>query len=83
MFHCVTDASKIALAALVALCRQHKIPQIDCQQNTGHLASLGASEVPRNEFVNRVRILAQAPAIDWQFTPSYWKNLVASIGHDT
>ena len=44
MFAWRTDASKIALAALVALCREHGIELIDCQQNTRHLASVGARE---------------------------------------
>jgi hypothetical protein len=34
MFALQTDASKIALSALVALCRAHQVPQIDCQQAT-------------------------------------------------
>jgi prolyl oligopeptidase len=38
---------KIALAALVAACRARGVALIDCQQNTGHLASLGAREIPR------------------------------------
>ena len=41
---------EIALAALVCFCREHGMPLIDCQQATGHLASLGAREVPRREF---------------------------------
>jgi leucyl/phenylalanyl-tRNA--protein transferase len=45
MFSQATDASKIALAALVAFCRAHGIGLIDCQQNTEHLASLGAREI--------------------------------------
>ena len=42
MFTEVTDGSKIALAALVALCRAQGLPLIDCQQNTRHLAFMGA-----------------------------------------
>ena len=38
----VRRLSKIALAALVAFCREHGIAWIDCQQQTRHLASLGA-----------------------------------------
>jgi len=75
MFHRATDASKIALAALVALCRQHHIPQIDCQQNTRHLSSLGAGEMQRAEFVRRVQSLTQMPAFEWKFAPVYWNNL--------
>ena len=36
MFAHQTDASKIALAALLAFCRASDIAMIDCQQNTGH-----------------------------------------------
>src|SRR5687767_4898434 len=50
MFSWRTDASKIALAALVAFCRAHGIEMIDCQQHTRHLASFGAREVPRAAF---------------------------------
>lgn len=51
MFAHRTDASKLALAALVAACRARGVPVIDCQQNTGHLASLGAREWPRERFL--------------------------------
>ena len=47
MFAHRTDASKIALAALVAFCRAHGIETIDCQQRTSHLASLGGREIAR------------------------------------
>jgi len=72
MFAHVTDASKIALCALVAFCRAHGIDMIDCQQNTGHLASLGASEMSRDDFTAYVaeNITRAAPA--WQFHPVYW-----------
>ena len=55
MFARSTDASKIALSALVALCREHGVALIDCQQNTRHLASLGASEIPRSDFLAHIR----------------------------
>jgi leucyl/phenylalanyl-tRNA--protein transferase len=42
MFARVTDGSKIALAYLVAFLRSHGVTMIDCQQETSHLASLGA-----------------------------------------
>ncbi len=50
MFAHRTDASKLALAALVAACRARGVPLIDCQQNTGHLASMGGREIRRTEF---------------------------------
>ena len=51
MFSRERDASKIALARLVEQCRRRGIELIDCQIASSHLASLGAREVSRNEFV--------------------------------
>jgi leucyl/phenylalanyl-tRNA--protein transferase len=76
MFTRVPDASKIALAALVAFCRHEGIEVIDCQQNTGHLASLGAREIPRAEFVATVAQNAPKPAPAWRFEPVYWRELL-------
>lgn len=76
MFSAQADASKIALAALVAFCRQHDVQQIDCQQNTGHLASLGAHEVPRGQFIHDMTAGLKAPAPVWQFKSLYWKNVL-------
>ena len=81
MFARRTDASKIALAALVAFCRQHDIPQVDCQQNTGHLATLGAAEMPRQAFLEVVQAQQTAPAPRWTFEPLYWKQVLASPAH--
>jgi leucyl/phenylalanyl-tRNA---protein transferase len=76
MFTRVPDASKIALAGLVAFCRQNGIGLIDCQQNTQHLASLGAREIPRAEFVAQVAQNARKPAAAWRFEPVYWNRLL-------
>ena len=73
MFARQTDASKIALCALVALCRANNIAAIDCQQNTPHLASLGATELPREEFLRIVPGACNLGAVNWQFTPLYWQ----------
>jgi leucyl/phenylalanyl-tRNA--protein transferase len=76
MFAHRTDASKIALSALVAFCRAQGVPMIDCQQNTRHLASLGAAEIPRSDFVAHVAAsLALAPPA-WKFVPLYWNQLL-------
>lgn len=79
MFAHVTDASKIALAALVAWCRHHGCTRIDCQQNTRHLASLGAAEIPRAAFVSQLREDTCAPDLSWRFDPVYWSALSASL----
>ena len=76
MFAHATDASKIALCALVAFCRAHGIAMIDCQQNTTHLASLGAAEISRDEFTAHVTRVMTRPAPAWQFEPVYWQKLM-------
>ena len=75
MFTRATDASKIALAALVALCRHHGVVQIDCQQNTRHLASLGAREIARADFIAQAALDATKPPPVWRFDPVYWSAL--------
>ncbi|MBU3739719.1 MAG: leucyl/phenylalanyl-tRNA--protein transferase [Rhodoferax sp.] len=76
MFHRQSDASKIALAALVAFCLDRGIEQIDCQQNTRHLASLGAAEMPRRLFLQRVQRALVQPPVKWEFDPIYWNHLI-------
>ena len=76
MFTRSPDASKIALAGLVAFCRHHRIGVIDCQQNTQHLASLGAREIDRAEFVSRVALQREGAAPPWRFDPVYWSELL-------
>lgn len=76
MFTRTPDASKIALAGLVAFCRRHAIRLIDCQQNTRHLASLGAREIARGDFVEHVAREAAKPAPLWRFDPVYWHALM-------
>lgn len=78
MFAHTKDASKIALAALVSLCRHHGVDMIDCQQKTRHLASLGACEITRTQFLAKVGQNLQLPALSWSFDPVYWNELLPS-----
>jgi leucyl/phenylalanyl-tRNA--protein transferase len=77
MFSRRTDASKIALAALVCFCREHGIELVDCQQRTGHLASMGGGELPRPAFEAAVAegIARPAPAA-WTYHQRLWKHLL-------
>jgi leucyl/phenylalanyl-tRNA--protein transferase len=76
MFALATDASKIALAALVAFCRVHGIDWIDCQQQTGHLARLGAAPVSREAFqAHLAKTVAAEPVRDWSYDASTWRAL--------
>ncbi len=65
MFARRPDASKVALAALVRLLRSAGFAVIDCQQTTAHLSSLGAREIPREEFLQIVSRMTSMPAPDW------------------
>lgn len=76
MFAIVPDASKIALAALVAFCRHQHIAMIDCQQNTRHLASLGAREITRAEFLQHVQVSRQQQVHAWAFESIYWQHIL-------
>jgi leucyl/phenylalanyl-tRNA--protein transferase len=61
MFHLATDASKVALVVLVERLREIGVVLLDVQWLTPHLASLGAVEIPRREYLRR---LAEALEVD-------------------
>ena len=69
MFSRVTDASKVALVHLVRQLERWGVPMIDCQMSTPHLASLGARDVARADFVRDVGRLVRQPAVPapWRF----------------
>ena len=64
MFHSKTNASKVALAALVAHLRARGFRLLDIQWVTPHLEQFGAVEIPRPTYLER---LAEAIAIDVAF----------------
>ena len=72
MFARETDASKVAFAWLVRHLARWGVDLIDCQVRTAHLVSLGAREVPRGWFLERVaeRVAAPAPPVPWRPDPS-------------
>jgi len=75
MFTTVRDGSKMALAMLVSVARHHGVPLIDCQQNTQHLASLGAREIARQDFVRHVAAAQAQASIAWTSETLYWDTL--------
>lgn len=76
MFSLRTDASKMALAALVAFCRAEGIALIDCQQHTRHLASLGARLVDRARFEEHLAATVDVPGpARWSYDPAHWARL--------
>jgi leucyl/phenylalanyl-tRNA--protein transferase len=77
MFTTVSDGSKMALACLVSVCLQHGIQAIDCQQNTRHLGSLGAREMPRSCFVRGVHEGLEQGPVDWARQSLNWPALAS------
>lgn len=63
MFAHVSDASKIALAYLVHFLKANGVQTIDCQQETSHLASLGAVAIARSRFIEELQKAVEAPQI--------------------
>ena len=63
MFHRRRDASKVALVGLVDRLRADGDPRrlLDVQWCTDHLATLGAVEIPRDEYLRRLAVALEAP----------------------
>lgn len=72
MFSRKTDASKIALAALVGMLLSQDVAWVDCQQVTSHLAFMGARPVTRESFADYLSAAVTQPALHWEFRPLYW-----------
>jgi leucyl/phenylalanyl-tRNA--protein transferase len=79
MFTTVTDGSKMALACLVSVCLHHGVTAIDCQQNTRHLALMGAREIPRSDFLRGVHAGREQAPIDWARQSFNWTALASSV----
>jgi len=71
MFARASDASKVAFAGLVRQLERWDMPLLDCQMSTAHLASLGAREIPRAEFLHEVHQLVRRPPVPrpWTLDP--------------
>ena len=64
MFHYETDASKVALVALVRRLQERHYRLLDTQYITPHLQTFGAVEISRTKYL---RLLRQALALDCRF----------------
>ena len=70
MFARMPDASKVALAYLVHFLRAEGVALIDCQQQTSHLATLGARPIRRKAFLAQMKAaIAQPPIPIWRPRP--------------
>ena len=61
MFHLCPEASRAALAGLVAFLRERDFLLLDCQQATPHMLAMGAREIPRKEFLALLRQAVPVP----------------------
>jgi leucyl/phenylalanyl-tRNA--protein transferase len=75
MFTRATDASKVTLVRAVQLLRGRGFELIDCQVASEHLASLGASTLPRADFIERLATLCDPPG-----TPCSWRDDAMRLG---
>lgn len=83
MFVRRTDASKIAFAHLLVQLRRWNFELIDCQQETQHLASLGAAPIPRIQFLRELDRLVHSNSNEpvaggWRFDPDLLGELLAA-----
>ncbi len=62
MFHRETDASKIALVALVERLNTRGFELLDTQWSTAHLEQFGAVEIPRREYLRRLDRALRLPS---------------------
>ena len=68
MFHQRTDASKVALAALVERLKSWNFHFIDAQMTTEHMLRLGAKELPRRVFLKRLVEALKSPSKKGKWT---------------
>ena len=69
MFARTSNASKVALCYLVQYLKIRNFDLIDCQVTTEHLVSLGAQEIPRDQFLAELKRSLQHPTLrgQWSF----------------
>lgn len=65
MFHRASNASKLAFWGLMRLCVQSNVALVDCQLPNEHLMSLGATTLPRAEFLSQLDTLIASRSVKW------------------
>ncbi len=73
MFTRASNASKVAFAALVAQIREWGFTLIDCQVANPHLETLGAREIPRDQFLEHLDAALESPTRrgSWKLNTSF------------
>ena len=80
MFSRATDASKVALAWLVAALKQAGVTLLDCQFITEHLASLGAIEISQKAYLDLLRAAQDQRGSPWSSLPEGFAGVLAAAG---
>lgn len=78
MFYRASNASKLAFWGLMQLCKQSDVAMIDCQLPNEHLMSLGATTLPRAQFLMTLESLIGSHSKTWH-TDSYQPLSVSSL----
>ena len=80
MFSQVSNASKVALAALATQLRRWNFALIDCQVRTDHLLRLGAVDIPRETFLQLLERYCPLPGREglWQLDDDWLTDLTAA-----
>jgi leucyl/phenylalanyl-tRNA--protein transferase len=63
MFSKETNASKVAFIGLTHILKQLNFPMIDCQVHTNHLASLGARDINREQYLKELEQCITKPTL--------------------
>ncbi|ALF60084.1 leucyl/phenylalanyl-tRNA--protein transferase [Psychrobacter urativorans] len=78
MFHRASNASKLAFWGLMRLCEQSDVALVDCQLPNEHLMSLGATTLPRTDFLAQLDTLIGSSSVKWH-TKSHQSLAVARL----
>ena len=65
MFSLRTDVSKMAFCFLMKLCQDSHFPLVDCQLPNDHLMNLGATTLPRADFLKELHASLKKQPPDW------------------
>lgn len=66
MFSTETDVSKMAFYTLMLFAKENFLPWVDCQLVNDHLMNLGACTISRQNYLNSLKDVVNAPQVDWQ-----------------
>lgn len=68
MFYTLTDASKVAFYHLIQFAKKYNFAFIDAQQETPHLKSLGATTIPRKDFLEKLAEALKAETLQGKWS---------------